>query len=266
MPLLSLFRPLWSFRLFIVAAVAAEFRNRFARSRLGALWHVLQPLAQAAIFAVVLAEVLGSRLPGVAAKGAYAFYLLAGMAAWGLFSEVLNRCLTVFIEYSDMMKRILFPRLALPAIVWGSALINHIILLVATMAVLAVMGHPPSLTWLGVIPGILVISVLAFGFGVLLGVINIFSRDVSQAMTVVMQLWFWMTPVVYSLDVLPPRVQMVVGWNPMTPLVRVYQDSIAFGRWPDFSTLLWPASLAAVFCVLAFVVFQRASAEIVDVL
>lgn len=126
---------LWRFRYFVIAAIIGELRNRFARSRLGLLWSVLHPLAQAAIFALVLAEVLGAKIGGPASSVSYPLYLLAGMSAWSLFNEILNRCLSVFIDYSGMMKKISFPRICLPFIVWGSALLNHLLLILAIFIV-----------------------------------------------------------------------------------------------------------------------------------
>lgn len=264
--MLNMMTPLWRFRQLIISAISGELRGRFARSSLGGLWFILHPLAQAAIFALILTEVLGAKLAGVNTKGAYALYLLSGMAAWGLFSEILNRCLSIFIEYGGLMKKISFPRLSLPVIVWGGALLNHVLLLSAMAVVFLFFGRFPSFIWLALIPGVILISVFAFGLGVLLGVVNVFSRDVAQLMSVVMQMWFWLTPVIYPLEALPPSLRSLVALNPMAPLVGLYQQVMVYERLPDYSTLIGPTLVALAFFALAFFVFQRASAEIVDAL
>ena len=122
---MGMFSALWRYRYFILSSIRGEFMARYARSRLGLLWSVLNPLAQATIYAVVLAGIIGAKLGGVAGSAAYPIYLMAGLAAWGLFSEIVNRCLTIFIEYSGPLKKIAFPRLCLPIIVLGGALVNH---------------------------------------------------------------------------------------------------------------------------------------------
>lgn len=264
--MLNVVMPIWRFRHLILSAIRAELRGRFARSKLGGLWYILHPLAQAAIFALILTEVLGTKLAGVNRPGAYALYLLSGMAAWGLFAEILNRCLSIFIEYGSLMKKISFPRLSLPVIVWGGALLNHALLLSAMVVVFAFFGQFPSFLWLALIPGVILISMFAFGLGVFLGIINVFSRDVAQLMSVTMQMWFWLTPVIYPLEALPPSLRSLVALNPMAPLVGLYQQVLVYGRLPDFSSLIWPAFAALAFFALAFFVFQRASAEIVDAL
>jgi lipopolysaccharide transport system permease protein len=256
----------WRFRHFMLASIRGELKGRFARSRIGALWFVLHPLAQATIFALVLAEVLGARLGISDNKAAYAIYLMAGLAAWGLFTEIVNRCLTVFLEYANTLKKISFPRICLPLIVWGSALVTHVLLLGAILVVFLFFGHRPGPAWLAIPVGIALISMFAFGLGLFLGVLNVFVRDVGQVMSVLLQVWFWLTPIVYTLDVLPKGLRAFVDLNPLVPLVRLYQDALLFDRWPQAYELLSPTLWTFGLLALSFVVFRRASSELVDVL
>ena len=260
-------RSLYNYRLFILSSIRAELRGRFARSRLGALWFILHPLAQALIFSIVLADVLGARLAGVDDPNAYPAYLLSGMAAWGLFSEILNRTINIFIEQAGSLKKIAFPRLALPVIIWGSALLTHTLLLSAVALILfVVLGIYPGDAWLAIVAGMLLISMLAFGLGVFLGVLNVFSRDVSQVMNVVIQLWFWVTPVVYPRSIVPDGFQRVIELNPMTSLVGIYQNALVFDRWPEPADLWKPVLIGLLAILLSFIVFRRASSDLVDAL
>jgi lipopolysaccharide transport system permease protein len=257
---------LWRYRQFIRTSIRAELQGRFARSRLGAAWHILHPLAQSAILAMVLSEVMGARLPGSASSNAYPIYLMAGSAAWGLFSEILTRCITVFITYAGSLKKISFPRLCLPVIVWGSALLNHFLLLAAMTLVFLLLGQPPGPTWLALPLGVLLISLFAFGLGLLLGIINVFSRDVAEASGIVLQIWFWLTPIVYAPELVPERFRWLLGLNPLLPFVRLYQDALLYRRWPDLMALLPSAGLALLLVALAFLLFRRAGSELVDAL
>lgn len=261
-----MFETLWRFRYFIWASIIGELRARYARSRLGLFWSILHPLAQACIFALVLSELMGARIGGVDSKVAFPIYLMAGIAAWGLFSEIVNRCLSIFIEYAGPMKKIAFPRLCLPMIVFGGALINHLLLLAAVLIVFLFLGHLPGHAWLALPIGIALIAMFGFGLGVLLGVLNVFSRDVGQVTGVVLQIWFWLTPIVYTADILPKHLRWLAVVNPMVPLVRIYQDALLFNRWPEAATLVVPTLVALGLLGLSFVLFWRASAELVDVL
>lgn len=262
----ALFASIWAFRHFMLSSIKAEFRGRFARSKLGALWMILNPLAQATIFAIVLSEVLAAKLPHVDSKSAYAVYLMAGTAAWGLFAEIVTRCSTVFIDYANTLKKIAFPRICLPLIVGGSALLNHCLLLFAILFVFLFLGQSPNLAWLVLPIGMLLIVLFAFGLGIILGLLNVFSRDVGQVMTIVMQLWFWLTPVVYTADSLPKRFSFVLAINPMSALVKIYQDALLYGKFPAWENLLTPCMIGAGLFLFAFWIFRRASADLVDAL
>jgi lipopolysaccharide transport system permease protein len=257
---------LWHYRHFILSSIRAEFRGRFARSKLGALWMILNPLAQATIFAIVLSEVLAAKLPNVTNKAAYAIYLMAGTAAWGLFSEIVTRCTTVFIDYSNTLKKIAFPRLCLPIIVGGSALLNHVLLLFAIAVVFLFFQHYPTSAWLVLPIGMLLIVLFAFGLGILLGLLNVFSRDVGQVMGIILQLWFWFTPVVYTSDTLPKKFVALLNLNPMTPLVKIYQNALLYGKTPELSDFLIPCCVSVSLFLFSFWIFRRASADLVDAL
>ena len=250
----------------MLSSIQAEFRGRFARSKLGALWMILNPLAQASIFAIVLSEVLAAKMPNIDSKLGYAVYLMAGTAAWGLFAEIINRCTNVFIDYSNTLKKISFPRMCLPLIVGGSALVNHLLLLGAIFLVFLILGHTPNFAWLVLPVGMILIIMLAFGLGIILGLMNVFSRDVSQVMVIVMQLWFWLTPIVYAGNSLPERFQFILAINPMSALVKIYQDALLLGKLPEWSTLAMPSLIALGLVLFSFWIFRRASADLVDAL
>lgn len=227
---------------------------------------ILNPLAQAAIFAIVLSEILAAKLPHVDSKSAYAIYLMAGTAAWGLFAEIVTRCTTVFIDYSNTLKKIAFPRLCLPLIVGGSALLNHLLLLSSIFVIFLLLGHMPTLAWLSVFVGIAIIMLFAFGLGILLGLLNVFSRDVGQVITIVLQLWFWLTPVVYTRETLPKQFTPILELNPMSMIVQIYQDALLFGKFPTWSNLFVPAIIAVGIFMFSFWIFRRASPDLVDAL
>lgn len=256
----------WRYRHFVRAGIQSDLAIRFARSRLGATWSILHPLAQSAIYVIILAEVLGARLPNVAGKTAYPVYLLAGMAAWSLFSEIVSRSLTLFIEHGATLKKVAFPRLCLPLIVWGGALLNHVLLLAALAVVTACLGCFDAAGWIYLPIGIVLISMFAFGVGILAGVFNVFCRDVGQVFAIVLQIWFWLTPVVYPIEAVPHDLRWLISANPLTPLVASYQGALLWHAAPDAQSLLRPLILGASTVGLAWLLFRRAAAELVDAL
>jgi lipopolysaccharide transport system permease protein len=106
----------------------------------------------------------------------------------------------------------------------------------------------------------------AVGLGLLLGILNVFSRDVAEVAGILLQIWFWLTPIVYAADLVPERFRWLIRLNPLTPMVRLYQDALLTQRWPDPWALLAPLVLALTLLTLAFLLFRRASGELVDAL
>lgn len=254
----------WRYRHFIASSVATEFRLRFVRSRFGAAWMVLNPLVQVAIYGIILSQLLSARLPGIDNPYAYALYLTAGMVAWSFFADIVTRCLTVFIDNGHLMKKVAFPRIALPLIALGTAGVNNLLLIVAGLVVFALLGHLPGPTVV-LLPALAVLTAaFALGVGLVLGILNVFVRDIGQAVPLVLQILFWFTPVVYVPDILPATVRALLPLNPLYPIVRAYQDVLVFGRLPVEPGLIVVAVLAAGLLALALTLFRRAGPEMTD--
>jgi len=257
----------WQYRHFVVSSIRNEYRARFARSKLGGLWMVIHPLINAAIFALVLAEVMAAKLPGMAAnRFAYPIYLMSGILAWSLFAEVATRCLTLFIDNGNLLKKLVFPRICLPLIAAGTVLVNGALLFVAIIVLFALLGHIPSLQILWV-PVLMVFPLaLGLGLGLLVGVFNVFVRDVGQVVPVVLQLGFWFTPIVYTIDVLPASLAAFIVYNPMTPIVASFQNVMLFGTAPVWDQLAWIGLLGASLLGISLLLFRRGSGDMVDAL
>jgi len=254
----------WRFRFFITSSIRTELRIKFVRSRLGGLWMILNPLAQVLMFAFVLSTVLSARLPGIHSRYAYALYLMAGTLGWSLFSEIVTRCLTLFIDNGNILKKLVFPRIALPLIVAGSALTNNALLFLAILFIFGVLGHAPggALLLLPLLMGVTV--ALALGLGLALGVLNVFMRDIGQVVPVVLQFLYWFTPVVYMVDIIPVPYRPWLFLNPLIPIITGYHDVLLYDRAPGWHGLA--ASLAVALALLgaSLTLFRRAGADMVD--
>lgn len=259
-------RSLWDYRFFIVSSIKTEFRSRFTRSKLGGLWMVLHPLALVLIYALILSQIMATKLPGVATQYAYPIYILSGIVGWTLFSEVLGKSLTVFIENGNLLKKMSFPKLTLPLITIGSALVNFGLLFMMMFVVFGFLGHLPfhALHWLPLL--VLVTLGLAVGIGLFLGILNVFMRDIGQVMNIVLQFWFWLTPVVYMISIIPEKYHWLLMLNPMTGITMGYQNVLLYDKEPDLSVLIYPSILALIFLALSMIIFKKASEEMADVL
>ncbi len=262
----GIFLAVWAYRYFIVSSVKTDFRSRFARSKLGGLWAVLNPLAMVLVYALILSHIMTVKLPQVSTQYAYPIYILSGILAWTLFSELFTSLLNVFISNANLLKKMSFPKLALPLISIGIALVNFVLFLLMMFLVFGFLGHLPyhALHWL---PLLVTITIaLATGLGLFFGTLNVFMRDVGQVMNIVLQFWFWLTPIVYMMSIVPHKYHWMFMLNPMTGIIMGYQNILLYDKAPDLNILIYPSIFAFVMLLLSFIIFKKANEEMTDVL
>ncbi|MDB5963238.1 MAG: transporter [Massilia sp.] len=264
MTLPSLFASVWRYRGFISGSVKREFQTKYRSSMLGAVWAVLNPLAMILVYTLVFSQVMGNRLAGSASPFSYSIYLCAGTLTWGLFAEITGRSQTVFIEHANLLKKLQFPRLCLPIIVVLNACVNFGIVFFLFTVFLALSNSFPGWAYLAMVPVLLIQIILAISLGIIVGVLNVFFRDVGQFFTILLQFWFWFTPIVYPVSALPAEVRSMLAWNPMATLVTAYQAILLRGDMPDWGSLLPVAGLSLLLCVFGLRLFRKRAGEMVD--
>jgi len=264
MPIGGLWRPLWAYRGFILGSVKREFQLKYQNSMLGAAWTIIQPLSMIIVYTLIFSQVMRAKLPGVDSTFAYSIYLCAGVLTWGLFAEITGRAQNMFIENANLLKKMSFPRLSLPIVVVLNAGVNFAMIFGLFILFLLVSGNLPGWALLGLIPLLLIQVAFAIGLGIILGVLNVFFRDVGQFFNVIMQFWFWLTPIVYSDQILPEAMRPWLEINPMAPLMAAYQGILVAGEWPDLRNLWLITLLAVLSCTLGYRLFRKRAGEMVD--
>src|SRR5262249_42796522 len=144
----------------------------------------------------------------------------------------------VFLEQRSMLKHQSFPRVVLPIVVLFSASINFAIIYGLFVLFLLLTAQWPGVSILGVVPLLALQEGIAIGLGIALGTLNVYLRDVGQATTVVLQLWFWLTPIFYPPDIVPEAFQPIMRWNPLYAVIMAQRDVVYAGHWPQWSALL----------------------------
>src|SRR5581483_134103 len=216
------------------------------------------------IYTVVFGQVMRSRVPGVDDAIGYGLFLCAGLFTWATFTEVLQRCVTVFVEQANLLKKMSFPRASLPAIVVLSASIHFAIVFVILVTLLIATRRFPGWAVLGFVPLLAVQQSLALGLGIALGVMNVFFRDVAHLLAIGLQFWFWLTPIVYPAQVLGERARALIALNPMTEIAVGYQEIVLHGRWPDWKGCAPQLVLALAALAFGRIMFRRFSGEMTD--
>lgn len=213
----------WKWRGFVLATVGRELRARYARSLFGWGWLLLPPLVLIAIYTLVFSRMM--RSAGVPDLGPYGYsvFLCAGMLTWQWFGELLSRVAGLFTNHATLIKKTPVP--------WPALLASDVLVSTFGLAVqlglfgvlLLVLGLWPGWPAAWFLPLLFTQGLLAVGLGLGLSVLHVFFRDVGMSIPLVLQVWFWLTPIVYPLSAVPPAFQGLLSWNVVTPVVQGYQ-------------------------------------------
>lgn len=255
---------IWRYRGFISGSVKREFQAKYRNSLLGAAWAILHPLAMIVVYTVIFSQVMGNRLKGIDSAFAYSIYLCAGVLTWGLFAEITGRCQSVFLENANLLKKLQFPRICLPIVVVLNALVNFGIIFSLFVIFLLISGTFPGWIFLAIIPVLALQVLFSVGLGMILGVLNVFFRDVGQFFTMALQFWFWFTPIVYPASTLPEGVRGWLAWNPMASIIAAYQGIFVAHTMPDWRALLPIGVLSLALCAIGLQLFRKRAGEMVD--
>jgi ABC-type polysaccharide/polyol phosphate export permease len=238
----SLLQPLYKYRQFIWRHAFTDVRHRYAGTGMGLVWNVLHPLSMIAIYSIVFTTLYDRALAGVTGKFAYTLYLCAGFFPWMAFSECISRGCMVFSANSAYLKKLPVPEQVFVAQTASAATLglamNFVLLLIVSLAV----GLPPNWHWLLLPLPLLLLQTAGFGLGMICGTLNVFFPDTAQIVTVVLQLLFWMSPIVYMRDQVNDRLWPVVASHPVTPAIKCVRDLFLYGQMPP--NWVWPAMAA----------------------
>jgi lipopolysaccharide transport system permease protein len=260
----DLLNALWLHRDFILGNVKRNYQSRYRRSILGATWTVIQPLSMIVIYTLVFSQIMHARLPGVEGGMAYSIFLCSGILIWNFFSEIANKCQNVFLDNAEVIKKIKFPRLCLVVVIIVDSVITLSIFMLLFFTFLVLSGNFPGLVVLSFIPVVLVLLLFVVGLGICVGVLNVFFRDVGQLFQIILQFWFWLTPIVYPIHIIPEHYRFIFSLNPMTTIVTSSQQIFVYGRVPDYEALGYVAVLSLALCMLALRLYRRRCDEMVE--
>lgn len=231
--------------------VVQEIRVRYQRSILGFFWTLLNPILMMTTMAVVFSQVLGFADPFK-----FAIFLFSGMVPWGLMAGMLPECSMCIVSNEVLIRKIYLPKLIFP---FTRAVVN-LILLVLSMTALFVLMIPlgarfsPSMVLLPLAIGLF--ATFALGLGLIIAVVNTFYRDFGHLVSVVLQAWYFATPILYKIDQLPAEIRWRFWLNPAYPFIRLFQVIIYDGAWPDGVLFLISACIAAVSLGVGYVTFK----------
>ena len=249
----------------IVTMAKREVRTQYVGSFLGLTWAFINPLVMILIFWVIFS--VGFK---VQPKNGVPFvvWLTAGMAAWFLFSDIINRSANAVISNAHLIKKTTFHSQILPVIKIASCLVNHLAFVILLLALIVFQKMPFSFYSLQFFYYLLCMIVLALGISWAVSALNVFIRDVGPIVSLLLQIGFWATPIFWDINIMPQKIQTVIKLNPMFYIVQGYRESFIyfspFWGHPYLTLYFW--ILTSLVFVIGAIIFKRLKPQFADVL
>ncbi len=246
-------RDLWIYRELVLFMIWRDVKVRYKQTLLGMAWAVIQPLLTMIVFNFLFGKVAKVPTEGIP----YPIFAYTALLPWGLFVTALNQGSRSLVAHNNMITKIYFPRLILPLSAVLSGLVDFAIAFVILIVLMIIYKVTPSVNAIWALPLFLVFAILsALGVALWLSAFNVRYRDVNYALPFITQIWFFITPVAYSDQVISENWRLVYSLNPMAGVINGFRWSLlGAGNGPD--TALWLSAAIALLILVSGLFYFR---------
>ncbi|SFV63070.1 Teichoic acid translocation permease protein TagG [hydrothermal vent metagenome] len=243
----------------------SEFKQRYVGNLLGMLWAFIQPAAMIGIFWFVFQVGFKSKPVD---NFPFILWLVSGMFPWFYFAEALSMGTNAILSNAFLVKKVVFRVSLLPIIPILSALAIHIFFIFFMFAMFIYYGYSPEIYWLQIPYYVIASSILLLGLSWLTSSIVIFFKDIGQLVAIVIQFGFWLTPIFWSLKMVPEKYHWIIELNPMVYIIDGYRNAMIYQHWfwEDISMMVYFWTITLLFFLLGAFTFRKLKPHFADVL
>jgi ABC-type polysaccharide/polyol phosphate export permease len=254
------FRLFISYRELLFNLAHREISQRYKQSILGYAWVILNPLFQLVVMSFVFSTIL--RVTSV--KVPYIIFLMVGLLPWNLFTTSLNSASNSLVGNSNLITKIYFPR---EILVYG-AIMAKIVDFLYSCVVLVIFFYfykvqlNIMLLWVPLI--FLIQLILMAGISLIVAAFNLFYRDIQYLVTLILMLWFYLTPVMYPVEMFPEKYRWIFSLNPMSVLINAYRQTILGGGMPNLVSLSIGFGISVAVFIFGYLLFKKLEGQFAD--
>jgi ABC-type polysaccharide/polyol phosphate export permease len=260
--LTSSLKRLWANKSLLRIWVQYNIQSRYTQAVLGILWIVLLPLSTALVMTVVFAKIM--RVP--TGKEPFIAFFLAGFVPWGLFSQAISGSMRSILGSMGLMNQIYFPREIIVLSALGEALVDASFMFLAMVIIDIAVGVNPTTLYL-LLPILLIIQVVfTLGLMFIVSWASVFVRDIPQLVSVLLQILFYLCPIIYPVAIVPHQYRFLITLNPIAVLIVAYRDIIVYARMPDWISLTYPAAFGIGLLVFGYRHFKTNEDRFADMM
>lgn len=247
----------YSYREVLFNILSQDLKVKYKRTFLGYLWSLLNPVLQLAVLSAVFSHVVRLGMKD------YTLYLFSGLLAWTFFQSTSTAAATALLENENFIKKVYLPKMLFPLSKMCLKAVDFMFSLVALSLIGIVLGYNFHLTILYLPVAVMVLFIFTLGISVSLSIGTVFFRDVQYLLQVFLQLLYFLTPIIYPLSALPPEYQTYLKFNPLVPIVNLFQKLIYYGTMPSVEEWALASGLALVSFLVGSILLERYEEDIV---
>ncbi len=245
-------KEIYQYRTMISSLIKRDLRGRYKGSLLGFAWTFLNPLLQLAVYTVVFSTIMRAGIED------YYLFLFVALIPWIFFSSSVAGGASCIISQKELVKKIYFPREILPIAHVTCQLVNMFFSFIVVFAVLFISGKGVSLSAVLYLPIVVVAEyLLAISRAMIVSAVTVYFRDLEHILVILMMAWQFLSPVMYSIDMIPESLRKVFSINPMAPIIVAYRDILYYKQVPAIGTLLYGCAISMVVLVIGWLIFSR---------
>ncbi|HTP24257.1 MAG TPA: ABC transporter permease [Anaeromyxobacteraceae bacterium] len=246
---------LWRFRELIALLVQRDLKVRYKRSIFGMGWTLLNPLLLMIVYTLVFSTIMKVGVPK------FPIFLLSGLLPWTLISVSISGSAHCLLNNQGLIRKVAVPQMVYPLAVVASKLVDLVLSLVPFTLLAIALGRPPNASWLFVLPAIVLATLISAGLSLFFSSLTVFYRDMRHLIDILIQVWFYVTPVLYPLEFLQklpyPWLRYILLANPATAVIRCFQRPLYEGQAPSALHLGAAVLCASLVLVLGIAFFLR---------
>ena len=243
-----------------------DFRQRYVGTSLGQFWYILSPVITIFIYSVIFSDFMKMKMNIIDNSYAYSIYLVPGLLAWNSFSTTVLRLNTSIFDKSNLIKKINVPMFSFSLAIAITEFVLLFISMVLAVIFLLIIHQPVTLTFLWILPVMLMQTVFAFSLGVIFSLFAVFFKDLKEAIPIIIQLWFWMTPIVYVKEMIIKKYPSIISFNPLYKFIAIYQDIFLYAKAPTFIQILSIVMIGFITLFVAIFLYKRLISSIKDMI
>lgn len=233
--------------------ILSDLRTRYKGSFLGFMWTFLNPLLMLVVYSVVFSTVMRIRMDN------YSVFLFIGLLAWNVFASTVQTSSGIILRQSSLVNKIYFPREILPLSVSGGSMLNYLFSLVVLIPYLIMKGYEPSLAWVIIPFALAFLVLLASGLAFLAASLTVYFRDLEHIIGILIQLWFYLTPIVYPLSLVPAHYRQIFKLNPVADIILSFQSIFYYRDFPHWKSFAYSGLVSLGVFLLGWYIFTRLS-------